>query len=401
MQTFSFHALTASGELERGVITAADRRTAEFELAHLQLISLSRRLGWTSRRRTVPNTRHLTDLHILFTRLGVLVHAGIEIPHCLQMMQGSADGRQRELIEYLSQGIASGNSLSALTQARSAEFGGLIPALLSVAESTGTLPQCLDHIVAELAQQISTLQLIRQVSVYPMTVTVILFAAIVFLLVYIVPSLQVFIESSGQALPLHTRVLIGLSEQIARYWLVLLFGLALLVMLMQAVYRFSARCRQMLDYSLLVMPVIGPVMLSLSLGRICASLAVLQAGGVDIVESLTLCRGATGNRHMQHGIDNIQQQVEAGVALSNAVAQQSVIPPLVHQLINNGEAAGKLVNMLTYLGQYYQAESERRLNHCVSLTGPALMCVVGGVMLWVVVSVLGPVYETVFNAGVL
>ncbi len=399
MQTYSYHALNPEGAVEHGVIQAENRRGAEVALTHLCVIQLRRRWVFHRSRRASPDARTLVALQVLFTRLAVLINAGIALPDALQMIRHSTQGRHHDYSEYLVTGIESGRSLSSLTADRSADFGRLIPALLSIAETTGTLGKSLEHISVELSRQIKTIRLIRQVSVYPLFVTIILLSAIVFLLVYIVPSLQEFLESSGQALPFHTQVLIGLSERVAQSWTTVVMLALTFILLMRLAYRLSVHCQQLVDRGVLLIPIIGDLTLTLSLARLCHSLSVLLAGGVDIVESLTQCSRSINSLALKKILSDITREVESGLTLSAAFQQQPVIPVLVPQLVSNGEASGKLSDMFAYLGHHYQEESERRLAYCVSLIGPALMCLVGVMMLWVIISVLGPVYESVFQAG--
>lgn len=397
---FAYRAIDADGRRVRGQIDAAGLADLEARLGRLGLdlvsgapfhtnsFSLGLGLGPD---RLLPR-RELIDLCF---HLEQLYRAGVPLQDGLTDLRDTLDRpRSRRAAAALAEAVAGGQSLSQTMAAQGRTFPPLAVNLVRAGEASGRLAEVLASLGDTLKWEDELAAHTRRALTYPAFVAVVVLAATGFLMVYLVPQLKQFVRGMGQALPLQTRALFAVSDLLARHWPTLLLLPPLLLALGTALWRTSPRLRLATDGALLRLPLIGGLLLKLALSRFAATFALLYGAGIPVLEGLGITRQVVGNRAVRQTLARAETQIAQGSGIAAAFAHTGLFPPLVLRMLRIGEQTGGLDRTLANVGYFYTRDVRDGAARLQSLVEPALTLILGALLGWVMLAVLGPVYDT-------
>lgn len=393
MTLFRYRALTLSGTRQRGRMEATDLRDLEQRLhaSGLQLINGEPCRMMLPRRR-LPRRELIPFCYQLEQLLG----AGVPPFESLAVLRDShPDSRVKNMVSGLLDDIENGCPLSQAAARQPGAFSAVAVSLLRAGEEAGRLPEAVRDIGSALARDEALAAHARRIAIYPAIVASVLLLAVVVALTQVVPELEKLLRSSGQVLPLQTRLLIGLSQAV-RDW----GGYALLALCAgmgaswQALAR-SARLRTHADALILRLPVVGDILRKLALARFAGLFATLYTAGINVIDALRASEGATGNLALREGLRSARDAIERGRPISTAFEAAGIFPPLVTRMLALGEQTGSLDNALHKLGELYQRDVSEGTARLQAVAEPALTLLMGGLLLWIASAVLGPIYDII------
>jgi type IV pilus assembly protein PilC len=397
MTVYRYRAADARGHVLHGEIRAGSERELESRLARvgLELLAASepRELLPDLFRRKGLATRELINL---FLQLESLLRAGVPLLDALADLRDSAPGHaMRQVAADLIDRIETGSTLSEAMAAQSALSDPLLVGLLRTGELTGRLPDVLADLVANLKWQDALATKTRKALRYPLFVSVVIFAVIGFLMVYLVPQLSQFLAGMGRAMPLQTRALIATSQFVVAAWPVLLFSpLAAWGAARLALAR-SAGLRLWRDGLLLRLPLFGDALRKIALARFANTFALMFGSGIPVLDALEHCEAAAGNLAVADGLGRARTMVAQGSTVSDAFAALQIFPSFVVRMVKVGEMTGQLDVSLRNVSQFFARDIDEQLDRLQSMIEPALTLVMGALLGWVMIAVLGPVYDTI------
>ena len=391
MSRYRYRALAADGRRVRGELEAGDLAELEHRLRALGLMLINgepcRRPGWFGRR--VPR-REL--IHFCF-HLEQLLSAGVPPFDSLAALRdASTHPRTHAMACALLAAVERGKPLSEAAAALPGAFSAVAVSLLRAGEAAGTLPQAIRDIGSALTRDDELAAHARRIAIYPAIVGSILLLAVIVALTQLVPELEQLARSTGQALPLQTRILVGLSHSV-RDW-----GGALLLVLASGItagtwaLARSAALRLRADALRLALPLVGDILHKLALARFAALFATLYGAGINILDALRATEEAVGNRVLRAGLRAAGRSIEQGQTISDAFAAAGVFPPLVTRMLKLGEHTGALERALGNVATLYQREATEGIARLQAAAEPALTLLMGGLLLWIASAVLGPIY---------
>jgi len=224
-------------------------------------------------------------------------------------------------------------------------------------------------------------------------VGVIVTGVIVFLMVYLVPELVGFIQNMGESIPAHTKALILVSEFITNYWYVLLitpvatfFGLRLWA-------RYSENGRYQIDRLKLRLLPVGPIYQKIILARFTSNFALLYKAGVSVLDCIRMGETLVGNSVVAEALQRVRRQIGEGVGLTASFENTGLFPPLVLRMMKVGESSGALDTSLENVSYFYNRDVRESIERVQTMIEPTLTLVLGAMLGWVMLSVLGPVYD--------
>jgi general secretion pathway protein F len=228
--------------------------------------------------------------------------------------------------------------------------------------------------------------------VYPFVLTGIAFFIVTLMLVYVVPKVVGVFETTGQQLPIMTRVLIGLSTALQNWWPVLLIGIGLAV---YAAFQLMKRehVRRRVHWWILKAPIIGRVTRGLNTARFTRTLSILTSSGVPALEALRISASVVANLPMRSAVEEAAVRVREGGAIGRALSQSKLFPPMSVHLISSGEASGELDSMLERAANHQESEMDSLLAAMLSVLEPLLIVVMGVVVLAIVMAILLPIFQ--------
>ncbi len=386
MPAFAFRALDADGRTEQGVLQADTARAARATLRERGLSPL--------RVTTVGRQRRLrrSDRALVLRQLSALVQAGLPLEEALAAMAEGADGRTRATVLAVRARVLEGATLADALAAFPESFDALSRASIAAGEQSGQLPRVLQGLAAHGERQQALRQQFVAALAYPLLVLLVALVVVTGLMLYVVPEVSAVFVRGGQILPWPTRALLAISAFLATqsWWaLPVLLGLvaAGVVAWRHAAWR-AAR-----DAWLLRLPGLGAWLGRVDAARHARTLAMLVASGVPLLEALALANGTVHNLAARGGFAAAATRVSEGRSLSQALAAGECYPSVALRLVASGERAGRLDVMLDEAA----AELERVLDATTTLLmtalGPAVIVVVGGLVLFIVLAILLPVFE--------
>jgi type IV pilus assembly protein PilC len=214
-------------------------------------------------------------------------------------------------------------------------------------------------------------------------------------MVYLVPQMVAFIRNMGQQIPLQTRILIEVSSFLVDYWWAVVATPVIVVAGVGLAARANPSVRYQLDRFKLALPVAGEILRKIILSRFASIFALMYASGITILEALRSSEETAGNMVIQEGLKLAGQQIGEGKNVTAAFQEVGLFPPLVVRMLRVGEATGALDTALLNVSYFYNREVRESISRIQVLIEPALTVFLGLILGWVMLSVLGPIYDVI------
>lgn len=395
MEAFQYQALDAAGRTVSGVVQADTARQARIQLRAQGLLPSVIGQVRASERASQPWARSLSsaDLSLLTRQLATLLESGLTMEQSLNaLIEEAAEPLTREVLAGVKTEVIAGSSLATALGVFGKSFPDFYQALVHGGEESGALPTVLQHLADYLDSRQALQQKTTLALIYPVLVTVVAVMIVTGLLIYVVPQVVQVFQQSRQNLPLLTRTLIALSDFLRSTWpyiVALVIGTAILARM--ALRRAGVRYRW--HALLLRLPGLGSLIRGVNTSRFASTLAILVGGGVPLLNALQSGARVMTNAVMREAIERAIGRVREGTSLARALGETRVFPPLLVHLVASGEVSGKLEQMLDRAARLETQALERRLSVFLTVLEPAMILVMGGIVLMIVLAILLPIIE--------
>lgn len=331
----------------------------------------------------------------IFTQqLATLLRAGVQLSIALKTLSKQTESKYlASIIRQLNEDIEQSSSLSAAMAKHPRVFSRVYSAIVAAAEESGTLVETLSVLSRQLKSQASVSARIKGAMVYPLFLLVVSAAVVAVLTVFVIPKFIELFVNVHQALPLPTRILVGTTDFFRDSWWVLALGAAALACAGAIAWR-EEHVRLSIDRLLLQLPVVGKLNRKLQLARFTRTLGSLLNGGVRIVTAVSTTRGTTSNRAFAQEIAHVEEALLRGATLAGGLAAQPSFSEITVNMVAVGEDSGTLSEMLLEVADMYDQECEAAIGAMTGLLGPIMIVFLGGVIGFVVMAILLPIFET-------
>ena len=391
---YRYRAANLEGQVHKGQVEALHELDLETQLKRMDLLLL-RAQALHERQRNVKRLSRRELIDFLF-QLEMLLRAGVPILSALADLRASGQShRGRDLPGGLYEKVESGATLGEAMAGYPRVFSETIIHLIRAGEVSGRLCDVLKEIVRSLKWQDELAAQTKRLLIYPCFVSVVIATVIVFLMIYLVPQLLGFLTQMGQAIPLQTRLLIGLSDLFVRYGWALALAVALVLMSLAALAAAFEDVRYRLHQAELSLPVLGPVLKKMALARFADTFSLLYRTGVPLTEALVYCQGISRNLVIQRALQRARERVINGSTLSDSFAAEMLFPSLVTRMLKVGESTGALDAALSNISYFYTRDIDESVGKVQAMIEPALTVVLGLLLGWIMLAVLGPIYDTI------
>ncbi len=324
------------------------------------------------------------------------LRAGLMITDALaDQVDGASHARFRELLTVTLQAVREGTQLSDALKAFPEAFDDVFVGLVRSGESSGRLPDAFGKLGDMIKWQDELLAKTKKLLMYPAITVTVLVGVTVFVLVFLVPQLAGFIrEMSGGKLPFQTRLLLDMSAGLVAHWGKLLMIPPVLAAAAYLALRFGGeRLRYRIDRAKLRIPLVGKVLEKILIARFTALFGMLYAAGLPVLQAVGIGRDAVGNRHVAAAITQAMDFIEQGKGIGDAFEATGLFPRLVLRMIRIGESTGDLDKGLANISYFYNREIGESIEKVQALIEPALTLSLGLILGWLMMSVLGPIYD--------
>jgi general secretion pathway protein F len=257
-------------------------------------------------------------------------------------------------------------------------------------EATGALDAVLARLADYLERTAELQETIRSALVYPAILFFVAGMSVILLLVFVVPQFTVLFSDMHAALPLPTRIVIGLGDLFRNYWWAML---AVVAAAAAGLDRWLRRpeVRARLDRWLLALPLFGDLIWKLETSRFCHTLASLLKNGLPLLSALSLSKEVVSNRKLAGLLAEAAEDLKHGRGLAEPVARREILPQMALQMIRVGEESGSLDAMLAKVAQIYDKETEASVKRLLTLLEPVLIIGLGVIVAGIIMSIIVPI----------
>jgi len=398
MAAYEYIALEAGGRQRKGILEADSVRQVRQLLRDQGLTPMSVDAAAQTRNKSTgvvsgKRLRRLGGLDLaLFTRqLSTLLTASLPLEEALgAAAQQSEKPHVSALLMNVRSKVLEGFSLAAAFGEFPTSFNNLYRSTVAAGEQSGFLDKVLDNLADYTEKSFQSRRNVEMALLYPVIVLCIALLIVGGLMVYIVPEMVRSFDNLGQELPTITIVLIAVSEFLRSWWWLLFLVIGVVVLIIRSLFARPA-IRLRWDHRVLSMPLFGRVARTGNAARYAATLSILTSSGVPLVDAMNIAGEVVDNRHLKGLLATATQRVSEGSSLRAALETVGYFPPMFLHMVASGESSGELDQMLNRVADYQQAELERVVNTTVKLFEPAMLLVMGGLVMAIVMAILLPI----------
>ncbi len=331
----------------------------------------------------------------LFTRqMATMMRAGVPLVQAFEIVaEGLDKPKVGELIRAVRNDVASGNSFAVALRKHPKHFDELFCNLVDAGEQSGSLETMLDRIATYKEKTESLKAKVKKAMTYPIAVLMVAMVVSGILLIKVVPQFQDVFAGFGAELPAFTLFVIGISEFMQAYWLMIVVGMVGVVVGFIAMRRRSKALRDLIDRLSLKAPIAGNIIEKSSVARYARTLATTFAAGVPLVDALNSVAGSTGNSVYTNAVYQVRDDVSTGQQLNFSMRNTGVFPNMIIQMVAIGEEAGALDDMLAKSADYYEEQVDNAVDNLTALMEPMIMSVLGVLVGGLIIAMYLPIFQ--------
>ena len=338
----------------------------------------------------------ITDKDItLFTRqLATMMKSGVPLLQAFDIVgKGHSNPAVRKLLMDIKADVETGSNLADAFRKYPLYFDALFCNLVKAGEAAGILDSLLDRL-ATYKEKIQAIKgKVKSALFYPISIIVVAFVITAVIMIFVIPAFKDLFEGFGAELPAPTLIVMNISNFFVAYWWAIIGCVGGGVYFFFFTWKRSEAMQRVMDRFVLKLPIFGEVIRKATIARWSRTLSTMFAAGVPLVESLDSVAGAAGNQVYYEATKIIQLEVSTGNSLMSSMANTTVFPSMVVQMVAIGEESGSLDSMLGKVADFYEAEVDDAVAALSSLMEPMIMVVLGTLIGGMVVAMYLPIFK--------
>lgn len=397
MAVFTYKATDQKGKFVEGNVDAPDYHVAVKRIQQLNYfpiqVSESKSKKFGVGKINLPGVEFFNkipqkEILGLTQQLSTLVGSGITLDSSLSSLAKlNENPKVRQILSDVQRRVYQGGSFAEALSEHPRAFSKLYVNMVRAGEEGGVLTTCMDRLAQHMEKSENLKSSIRTAMIYPAVLTLVGGSAVVFLVTVVIPRFSKIFEDMGKALPLPTKIILGLSAVVTSYWwmILLVFALATVGLIY---YLKTETGRFQWDSLLLKLPLFGSLVRKIEVSRFSLTLSTLLKSGVPVLHALGIVKSILGNSVIVTAMTPLMTSLKNGKGLSGSLDQSGVFPPMAVHMIAVGEASGNLDEMLEKVSNTYDKEVEIALKQVISLIEPMMILVMALIIGFIVVSML-------------
>jgi general secretion pathway protein F len=335
----------------------------------------------------------IQDISIMTRQMATLVGAGLPIVEALTALIDQTENvRLKKVITQVRESVNEGSSLADAMSRFPKVFSDLYANMIRAGESSGALDIVLKRLADFMENQVMLRNKVLSTLSYPIILVLVGIGILSFLLISVVPKVIRIFDELEQALPLPTVILIAVTDFLRDYWWV--FAVVIVGgMLALRQYAATEKGHQMYDRMVLKLPLTGRLLRIIVTTRFARTLAILLNSGIPLLESMDIAKAVVNNTIISGAIESAKDGIREGESIAEPLRRSKVFPSMVNHMIAVGEKTGELEQMLFKISEAYENEVEMTISRMTSLLGPIVILLLGGIVLFIVLAILLPMFE--------
>ncbi len=395
LSTFSYECTNNQGTKVKGEISAANLTLAKADLRRqgLNPIKVKKRsislFSGKRRKKVTP-----AEICYFSRQMATMMSAGVPLVQSFDIVAKGVDNESmRDLVLAIKGDVEAGRSFSEALKQHPLQFDQLFCNLVGAGEASGSLETMLDRIATYKEKTESLKRKIKKALFYPTAVMVVAIIVTAILLIFVVPQFEQLFKGFGADLPAFTKMVIGLSEVMQKYWWIFLGFVIAAIWSLSYAKRKYVKVQNAIDRMMLKIPIVGNILHKAAIARFSRTLSTTFAAGVPLVEALESVAGATGNVIYSAAVLRIRDEVSTGSQMQVAMRNAGIFPNMVIQMVAIGEESGSLDAMLGKIATIYEEEVDAAVDGLSSLLEPLIMAVLGVLVGGLVIAMYLPIFK--------
>lgn len=396
MKRYSYKAKDKTGQIVKGEVEASSEQSAAKLLQQkgLVVIELKPARGGIMAMISSLKDRISNEDVANFTRqLSTMVNAGLPIIDALAILRQQSEGPMKKVISQILADVEGGESLSTALSRHPKVFSPTFIALIKSGEVGGVVDEVLARLADNLEKQQEFQGKVKGALIYPAIIIIGMGIVGLIMMIFVIPRLTTLYDEFDAELPTPTKILIGLSNFIVRFWpFVLLLVIGAIYGFSQ--YRKTKKGREKTDQLIFKLPIIGDLQRQVMLTEVTRTLSLMVGSGVSILESLTITAGVVGNVIIADALRDVANQVEKGFPIAYAFAKHpEAFPFILSQMVAVGEETGKMDEVLAKISHVFEVEADQKVKALTSAVEPLVMVLLGLGVGFLVIAIILPIYN--------
>jgi len=399
MPDYKFKTIDVNGKVRSDSMVASNPMELEKRLGsmgfdllsykeHSRVSSSFLRKKTISRRDLINFTFHVEQL----------TKSGVPLLDSLRDIRDSLDySHFTDVLQTVIDEIEGGKTLSLALLEHPQVFDKVYVTLVRVGEETGRLPEVLLDLADMIRWQDELASHTKRIMIYPAIVTVVVLSVVSFLMIYLMPQLLPFIKNVGTEIPTHTKILIAVSSGFVNYWYIIFTVPVIVIVAIRLIAKRNKALKYILDSIKLKIWLFGPLVMRVKLARFANYFAMMYSSGITVLNALRISEDMMDNLVLEDSIRRARSSISDGVQISKSFQATGVFPSMIVRMLKVGEDTGAMDVALLNVSYFYNREVRESIERLEPAMMPALTVILGGIMMWIMLAVLGPVYDAVAN----
>ena len=397
MPVFTFSGKNASGEKISGERTAANKQVLTTQLRRERITPGSiREKGKEFAMPTFGSGKVKTkEIAIFFRQFSVMIDAGLPLVQCLEILAANQENPTfQKTLNGVRTTVEGGATLANAMKQFPKVFDDLTVNMMEAGETGGILDIILQRLATYVEKSVKLRAAVKSALIYPVSVVSLAFLIVGALLKWVVPIFSNLFTGLGVALPLPTRIVMGLSAFVGHFWWFFIAGIFGFVFGLKQI-RKNPRGRYYFDLCMLKMPIIGVLLRKIAVARFTRTLGTLITSGVPILEGLSITAKTSGNAVLEEALMKVRKAIEEGRTIVDPLRESGVFPNMVVQMIGVGEATGAMDAMLQKIADFYEDEVDSATKDMLAMLEPVIIGLLGVMIGGIVISLYMPLFSMI------
>jgi general secretion pathway protein F len=401
MAVYEYRGLDPAGRDLKGIIDADSPRLARAKLRRSGIFPTEILIDRHMKKSGVEGVSigalvsriSIQEISIMTRQMATLVGAGLPIVEALTALIDQTENvRLKKVITQVRESVNEGSSLADAMRRFPKVFSELYANMINAGESSGALDIVLKRLADFMENQVMLRNKVLATLTYPIILVLVGIAILSFLLVFVVPKVVRIFDDLQQALPIPTVILIAVTDFLGDYWWVILVVVGGSLLALRQ-YAATEKGHQNYNRMILRIPVMGKLLRTIVTTRFARTLAILLNSGIPLLQSMDIAKAVVNNVVISDAIESAEEAIREGESIAEPLRRSKVFPSMVTHMIAVGEKTGELEQMLFKVSEAYDNEVETTMSRMTSLLGPIVILVLGGVVLFIVLAILLPMFE--------
>jgi type IV pilus assembly protein PilC len=397
MPAFTYTARALNGDLKTATIEAPNRDevVAQLRKQRLNVVKIDEAKAAAETKKKKGGKISMRDIVIFTRQFSTMINAGLPLVQALDILAKQSENKAlKDVTLAVVFDVESGHTVADALRKHPKAFTDLYVNMVAAGEAGGILDTILMRLATFMEKNDALVRKVKGAMIYPGVIMSVAGVAIIVLLIFVIPVFEKMFASVGLALPLPTRVVIGMSAFLQGYWWMVGGGLYVSAIMFKKYYA-SNDGKLVIDRLMLKAPILGDVLRKSSVSRFTRTLGTLIGSGVSILDGLEITAKTSGNRVIQDAIMESRASIAGGETISAPLQKSQVFPPMVISMIAVGEQTGGLDEMLSKIADFYDEEVDAAVSGLLSLMEPVMIVFLGVVVGGMVVAMYLPIFDMI------